>query len=522
MIAIVLDVRKFESPETALTETVFCPSCGARISARAKFCPTCGARQEEFQVPSPPEPEPAAPAPPPPAAPEPAAPAPPPPADPTPAAPAPPVEPPPEPPPPRAPDPAPAPSRIGRVDPQAAELSDALRQRLTVPGVIAAGLAALIAAGVTLVAGIALAAASPESSILGLVDRDVSVITGGFRHAVGMLLASVVDPLAGGGRLHPLLLLAVPVGAVALATRSQLRRTEGARPLVRLAWAALVAVPFALLMLAFAVIGGESESTGVSPSAANAFGLGLLWGLVGALCGVAAQLRAPSGGRPPAGTAGSALAAASAAVRPFVAALLACTLLGLIGWLVQVGADTADVRAGRTTPTALVEEALYAGEHGVHLAGLGAGARFTADARGALGLPFPAAEPGEVPGPDGYLRIFSYDDAFPAYVFLPGLIVLAALLALAALYAGFTAARAAGATDLVRGAAFGAITGPVWALAMAILTWLAGGLFHGDADGGSIVAIYLLGGALLGAAGGALASGGRDEPAADAAGEAAA
>jgi hypothetical protein len=48
---------------------------------------------------------------------------------------------------------------------------------------------------------------------------------------------------------------------------------------------------------------------------------------------------------------------------------------------------------------------------------------------------------------------------------------------------------------------------------MAILAVLAGGLFHGDADDASVFAIFLVGGALLGAAGGALAAGGRASPA---------
>ena len=49
-------------------------------------------------------------------------------------------------------------------------------------------------------------------------------------------------------------------------------------------------VPFGLLMLAFAVIGGESEATSISPSAGNAFALGLLWGVVGGLIGAATKL----------------------------------------------------------------------------------------------------------------------------------------------------------------------------------------------------------------------------------------
>jgi hypothetical protein len=40
---------------------------------------------------------------------------------------------------------------------------------------------------------------------------------------------------------------------------------------------------------------------------------------------------------------------------------------------------------------------------------------------------------------------------------------------------------------------------------MSILISLAGGLFHGDADGGSVFGLFLLLGALLGAGGGVLA-----------------
>src|SRR5204862_120269 len=83
---------------------------------------------------------------------------------------------------------------------------------------------------------------------------------------------------------------------------------------------------------------------------------------------------------------GRVLTAATATVRPLGALLIACSALGLVGWIVQVGADVDQVRAGRSTATALVEESLFVGEHGVHLAALGVGARFTADANGALAV----------------------------------------------------------------------------------------------------------------------------------------
>ena len=96
--------------------------------------------------------------------------------------------------------------------------------------------------------------------------------------------------VSGTRRIHPLILLAIPLGALILTTRWQLHRTEGATPLARLGWAALVAVPFGLLMLVFAIIGGDSETTRISTSTGGAFALGLLWGALGGLIGAATKL----------------------------------------------------------------------------------------------------------------------------------------------------------------------------------------------------------------------------------------
>jgi zinc-ribbon domain len=187
------------------TETRFCANCGERISVRSRFCPSCGARQEDFVVSDPaPAREPAA-VPDPPAAeelrareaeaePEPPAPAEPPAAEELrareaeaePEPPAPPDPPPSEPP--RAehaaraqaPRTEPLRERIGRVDPQAGELSELLVGHRAVPGVVAAGLAALAAAGAVLVAGLLIALVTPDASILGLVGRDGGVVSEAF------------------------------------------------------------------------------------------------------------------------------------------------------------------------------------------------------------------------------------------------------------------------------------------------------------------------------------------------------
>ena len=80
-----------------------------------------------------------------------------------------------------------------------------------------------------------------------------------------------------------------------------------------------------------------------------------------------------------------------------------------------------------------------------------------------------------MPGRNGTFRVFAYDDALPGYVLLPALLLLMGLITLAAVYAGFSAARAVDAGSLGTGAAWGAITGPAWAIALAILVVLAGG-----------------------------------------------
>ena len=429
-----------------MSDAIFCPNCGERISTRAKFCSKCGARLEDYRI----ETEP------------------------------------------------PLAERVGRVDPQAGELLE----RLALPGIVAAAITAGAAAGIVLVAGLLLAIITPDASILGRAGAGSGLITETFRQAIGTLLTAMVDPgllIGGSRRIHPLVLAAVPIGAIALMTRRQLYRTEGAPPMSRLGWATLAAFPFAVLMLIFAVAAGESPETQISPSVGGAFALGLLWGVVGALIGAARLIPAPSERLRPT------LAAARATLRPLAAILAVCTVLGLIGWLIQVAADAGAVRVGRSAPTALLEETAFVGEHGVHLVSLAAAAQFRADGFGGLGLPFPVDDPNELPGADGAFRIFSYNDVLPAAVVAPSLIVLIALLSLGALYAGFAAARAVAAVALARAAAWGAITGPAWALAMAVLGTLAGGLNHGDADDASVFGIFLLGGALLGAAGGALA-----------------
>ena len=145
-------------------------------------------------------------------------------------------------------------------------------------------------------------------------------------------------------------------------------------------------------MLVFAVIGGETEATNVSPSAGNTFALGLLWGVVGGLIGASTALPLKELVTIPP-IVRRVLTAVAATLRPLAAVLLTCTAIALVGWLVQVGADAGNVRESRSAPTALIEETVFVAEHGIHLTALGAGAIFRPDAQQRARAPVPGRRP---------------------------------------------------------------------------------------------------------------------------------
>ena len=91
------------------------------------------------------------------------------------------------------------------------------RERWATGGMLAAGIAAATSAAIVLAAGFVLALITPDTSILGTVGVDASLVTEAFRHAVGTQLTAMVDPgllIPGSRRIHPMLLLAIPLGAL--------------------------------------------------------------------------------------------------------------------------------------------------------------------------------------------------------------------------------------------------------------------------------------------------------------------
>ena len=83
-----------------------------------------------------------------------------------------------------------------------------IRERLALPGIVAAAIAAVIAAGVVLVAGLLIAVVAPANSILGAVGIGTSLFKETFRQAVGTLLTAMVEEpgllVSGTRRIHPL------------------------------------------------------------------------------------------------------------------------------------------------------------------------------------------------------------------------------------------------------------------------------------------------------------------------------
>ena len=183
-------------------------------------------------------------------------------------------------------------------------------------------------------------------------------------------------------------------------------------------------------------------------------------------------------------------------------------MIGTAVWIVDVATDES-TRGSRSLPIALVDTTLFAVDHGVHTLELGSLAAF--EGRGlqpvVLNLPLPAEQPGDVLSNGPTYRLSDYRDGASAIVFLLMLVLLVGLPLSAALLAGFTVARERDAASPALGAAWGALVGPVWAIALAFVNALLQDTLFGHAQGESVFGIVLVFGAAVGALGGYLASG---------------
>ena len=371
----------------------FCDQCGQRLEDRARFCPSCGAPRsgastvtDETAAAEPPRQE------------------------------APPSEPDPAP----EPEPEPAPSASPpRSTAAQAELVGQLGQLGQTPAVIAAAVIGVGTFAAVFVAGFILAAL-PDASLIGFLGADAGYVEEAFRQMVQLVLAgfendALFQVFRSTSRVSPGLFALVPTLTALYLARAQLARREGSSLGLRLGVAASGALVFALLMIVPALLTGD-----INADVGQAFGYGLLWGLIGAGTGTllaappqGASDRVPARGR-------TFAAAALAALKPLALALLVTTALGTAIWIVDVASDGSS-RGSRSLPIALVDTALYAVDHGVHTFELGTLAAFERRALQpqVLSLPLPADQPEKIIGTTSDpFRLFAYRDGGSAIVFL--------------------------------------------------------------------------------------------------------
>ncbi len=514
-----------------MAELAYCGSCGQQIDATAKFCKHCGAGQDAFQEEAPPPTEvlPSAETPPaPPSPPEPVTPPPPEPVAPPPPPPPPPAPPPaPQqpPPPPQAPQPAPgaaARESAEKVAPGAGELVDQLAQQLGTPGVALAGISAMVGVAVCLAAGLVLAIITPNASLLSLGGSGLLKETLG--QAVSFSQANLtVQGFDATVRTVPVLFVLIPILGVAVGAASAAGRTASMSARDRLLWAAASGIPFAVVMLVISLSIGHLQDDlldgKVQFSSGSVFLLSLLWGSLGGVAGTLFALRQEGGSMPtllPPGPARYA-GAAWAALRPLLLALLAIGALSTAIWVVQMARE-GDYRKEpfppRSAAVAVGEQLAYAGDHAINTLPLGAGAsQHFASIYPVVPIAsdqiFDLASSSSEDSPISTYDIFDFSDTMSAALFIPMLILFIAIPALLALYGGFAVARRLGERRPSWAAAWGAIVGPIWAVAMVLLAALARKQVVGDPTGDSVFVAFLLGGAVLGAVGGLLAAQGQ-------------
>ena len=490
-----------------MAEGRLCGSCGGEIDADARFCRHCGAEQSAVSA------SPAA--------------SPPPPEQPTQTLPR-----------------SSAADRVEQTAPGADDFAAALLSQLSTPAVVATLIAGAATAAVTVVAGLLVAVATTASSIIGGVEA--SVVDEAMLQACALVGAAFsasggdADIAQGLGvsfdiQTMPVVGLAVPIGAMALAVRRLLPRTADLPLFPRVGFAFASALPFALLMIIPATI-AQAEDDGVTftPDVGAVFGLSLLFGAIGAAIGARELVgQAVSQTIPRIGVLLRPVADAARAL-VIAIALASVVMTGLV--FVQTLRDAGDVKSDRSTVGAAVENSLYAVEHGVHGVELGTFARFDLTNLARAGVLLADEEAFESDGDDEAIglflalpvekadelvnvdqdemeatyRIFDYENAMPSWAFILWVVILIPIPFLLALYAGFSTARTARAEGPAQAALWGALAGPVWAVALVLLNALVKGTelitVFGHADGDSVLGWTFLVATVAAALGGLLAT----------------
>jgi hypothetical protein len=387
-------------------------------------------------------------------------------------------------------------------------------------GVALAGLSALIGAATCLVIGLLLALAFPDEGYLA-IGSGSNLIERTLAQAVSFSQSGLTIQPGFEVRTVPVLFVLIPILGVAAGVSALASRTAGMPPRERFLWAAAAGIPFATLMAIFSVLAGEvsieRSVVQVEFSFGLVFGLSLIWGALGGAMGMLFHLRKRGEDMP------MDLSPAAArltrigwtALKPLLLALAIVGVLGTVAWVTQIVREDLRLPFGaQSTGAAVAEQVAYAGDHAIAILPLGAGAREQLGGPAALpidGTEYEQLHDYEEPDEASLPTLPSYDlfdfsGTMPTYLFVLTLIILIGVPVLLALNAGFAVARQAGATRPGHAAAWGALVGPVWSLTMVLLTALARKDVVGNPSGDSVFIAFLLGGAILGAIGGLLAT----------------
>lgn len=398
--------------------------------------------------------------------------------------------------------------------PVATELASQVLDQLKTPVVATALVGGVLAAAGIFGIGLIFGLLFSDQSLLGLVDQNKGVIGAGFAQMLNFLQ---VGYGGGVGKLGPALFLLLPIAACALAAVAQAHRTQGLAPQIRLLGGAAVGVVFGLLMLVPALAAGDlggPEST-IGPNVLSALVLGMLWGALGGLLGtyhVVGDELAPGFVRKavPAVVVDVARTV-YVALRPLAVVLVLMTLAATVTWTAETLLKSG-IRGGSSTVVATVDNAAYAVEHGLHWTELGGLAQFRlVDAGvggGADAFPVPVGDTARIKFNDkGEYRVFGFSKALPLYSFAALVILLFAVMLALALYAGFAVARLRRPETQWLGGAWGALVGPIWALALVIANAFITKRLFGQANADSVFGGFLVAGIVVGAIGGFLSTG---------------
>jgi hypothetical protein len=402
------------------------------------------------------------------------------------------------------------------VAPGVNDLFAQLSAYLGTPGVAIAGLSALLGAGVSLAVGLILAIALPNGSYLavgggsGLVEQTLAQAVSFSQANMNLLSVDV------GARTVPVLFVLIPILGIAAGVVALSPRTAGMPVRERFLWAAASGVPFAILMAIFCLSVGQVDfdlvDSPVEFSVGSVLLLSLIWGSLGGVLGMLFSLRrdGESVPNPLPPSAARLTRIGWSALRPLLLALLAVGVLGTAAWVVQVvREDSFRDFPPRSTGVAVGEQIAYAGDHAINILPLGAGANERL--AGAASLPIAPEDYYELPDDSSTesapsYNLFDFSDTMPVFLFVLTLVALIGIPLLLALYAGFAVARQVGERRPDRAAAWGALVGPIWSIAMVLLAVLARKNIVGNPSGDSVFIAFLLGGAVLGALGGLLAA----------------